>query len=133
MMGWCVAKRDAITCHSLCSPSALLPFLLTRLRLPPTAARNCGRTLIPTRFRVQISGTEKPIPSNCWRYNPQKYAHSQKAQNTRTTMEHLKALLLSPSDKSLPKCTLLKVGMKVLSDSNCELLVLDKSDKKQGS
>jgi hypothetical protein len=30
-------------------------------------------------------------------------------------------------------CTMLKVGMKVLSDNNCELLVLDKSDKKQGS
>jgi hypothetical protein len=31
------------------------------------------------------------------------------------------------------QCTMLKVGMKVLSDNKCELLVLDKSDKKQGS
>jgi hypothetical protein len=27
---------------------------------------------------------------------------------------------------------MLKVGMKVLSDNNCELLVLDKSDEKTG-
>jgi hypothetical protein len=35
--------------------------------------------------------------------------------------------------KSGLECTMLKVGMKVLGDNNCELLVLDKSDEKQGS
>jgi hypothetical protein len=54
-------------------------------------------------FSLQMSGTDHhPTLSNCWRHNPQKYAHSQKAQNATTTMEHLKALLLTSSqDKPL--------------------------------
>jgi VIT1/CCC1 family predicted Fe2+/Mn2+ transporter len=53
-----------------------------------------------------------------------------RAERNKTSAEKELKLLQRVVDQ---KCTMLKVGMKVLSDNNCELLVLDKSDKKQGS